>query len=89
VASRGHREDGRDEEEGEADGGRGEPRAAHQVAGDELWWENGSHHIKATHLSGFMTGLGLTRLGITPSRIVETPWLNSIRHYDPETSPIT
>ena len=35
------RDDGKDEEQ---DGGRGEPRASHQVAGEELWWENGSHH---------------------------------------------
>jgi hypothetical protein len=50
----------------EEDGGRGEPRAVHQVAGEELWWENGSHHYKATHLSEYVTGLGLSRLCITP-----------------------
>ena len=49
------RDDGKDEEE---DGGRGEPRTSHQVAGEELWWENGSHHYKATQLSGHVTGLG-------------------------------
>jgi hypothetical protein len=57
-------DDGKGEEE---DGGRGEPRASHQLAGEELGWENGSHHYKATHLSGHVTGLGLSRLCITPS----------------------
>jgi len=32
-----------------------------------VWWENGSHHYKATQLSGHVTGLGLSRLCITPS----------------------
>jgi hypothetical protein len=53
--------------EEEENGGRGEPRASHEVAGEELWWENGSHHYKATHLSEYVTGLGLSRLCITPS----------------------
>jgi len=81
-------DDGKDKEE---DGGRGEPRASHQVAGEELWWENGSHHYKATHLSGYVTGLGLSRLCITPSTR-----LNNLRStasematIQPETSPIT
>jgi len=52
----------------EEDGGRGEPGASHQVAGEELWWEHGSHHYKATRLSGCVTWLGLSRLCITPSR---------------------
>ena len=65
MGSWGYGDDGKDEEE--EDGGRGEPRASHQVAGEELWWENGSHHYKATHLSGHVTGLGLSRLCITPS----------------------
>jgi hypothetical protein len=53
VGSWEYRDDGKDEEE---DGGRGEPRASHQVTGEELWWEHGSHHYKATHLSGYVTG---------------------------------
>jgi hypothetical protein len=32
-----------------------------------VWWENGSHHNRATQLSGHVTGLGLSRLCITPS----------------------
>lgn len=32
-----------------------------------LFWENGSHHYNATHLSGYMTGIGSSRLCITPS----------------------
>jgi len=55
VGSWEYGDDGKDEDE---DGGRGEPRASHQVAGDELWWENGSHHFKAMHLSEYVTGLG-------------------------------
>ena len=71
----GIRDDGKDEEE---DGGRGEPRASHQVAGEELWWENGSHHYKATPLSGYVTGLGLLRLCITPStRLKNLRWTAS------------
>ena len=49
-----------------------------------LWWENGSHHYKATHLSGYVTGLGLSRLCITPSpRLKNLPWTAS------DISPIT
>jgi hypothetical protein len=55
VGSLEYGDKGKDEE---VDGGRGEPRALHQLAGEELWWENGSHHYKATHLSGYVTGLG-------------------------------
>jgi len=65
VGSWGYGDDGKDEEE--EDGGREEPRASHQVAGEKLWWENGSHHYKATHLSGYVTGLGLSRICIAPS----------------------
>jgi len=53
--------------EEEENGGKGESRALQEVAGKELWWENASHHYKATHLSGYVTGLGLLRLCITPS----------------------
>jgi hypothetical protein len=43
-----------------------------------LWWENGSHHYKATHLSGYVTGLGLSRLSITPStRLKNLRWTAS------------
>jgi hypothetical protein len=59
-------------EEGEEDGGRGEPCTSHEVAGEELWWENGSHHYKATHMSGYVTGLGLSQLCITPSTGLKT-----------------
>jgi hypothetical protein len=65
----GIQDDSKDEEE---DGGREEPCALHQVAGEELWWENGSHQYKATQLSGYVTGLGLSRLCITPSTRLNT-----------------
>jgi len=43
-----------------------------------LWWENGSHHYKATHLSGYVTGLGLARLCITPwTRLKKLRWTAS------------
>jgi hypothetical protein len=42
-----------DEEE---DGGIGEPRALHQVAGEEFWSENGFHHHNTTHWSGTWLG---------------------------------
>jgi hypothetical protein len=60
----GIRDDGKEEEE---DGGRGQPRASHLVAWEELWWENGFHHYRATQLSEHVTGLGLSWLCITPS----------------------
>jgi hypothetical protein len=48
------------------------------VAGEELWWDNGSHHYKATHLSEYVTGLGLLRLCITPStRLKNLRWTAS------------
>jgi hypothetical protein len=53
VGSWGYRDDGKEEE----DGGRGEPCTSHQLAGEELWWENASHHYRATQLSGH-AGLG-------------------------------
>jgi len=75
VGSWEYGDDGKDKEE---DGGRREPRASHQVAGEELWWENGSHHYKATHWSGYVTGLGLSRLCITPStRLKNLRWTAS------------
>jgi hypothetical protein len=37
------------------------------VAGEQLRWETCSHHYKATHFSGYMTGLGLWQLCSTPS----------------------
>jgi len=71
----GIRDDGMEEEE---DGGRGEPHASHLVAGEELWWENCSHHYRATQLSGHVTGLGLSRLCITPStRLKNLRWTAS------------
>ena len=43
-----------------------------------VWWENGSHHYRATHLSGYVTGLGLSRLCITPStRLKNLHWTAS------------
>ena len=60
----GIQDDGKDAEE---DGGRGEPRTSHLVAGEEFWWENGSHRNNATQLSGYVTGLGLSLLCIMPS----------------------
>jgi hypothetical protein len=63
---------GDDREDEEEDGGRGEPHASHQVAGEELWGENSSHHYKATHLSEYVTGLGLSQLSITPSTRLKT-----------------
>ena len=45
---------------------------------ETLWWENGSHHYRATHLSGYVTGLGLSRLCITPStRLKNLRWTAS------------
>ena len=82
MGSWGYGDDGKDEQE--EDGGRGEPRASHQVAGEELKWENGSHHYKATHLSGYVTWLGSSWLCITPSIR-----LNNLRSTASETSPIT
>jgi len=70
--------------EEEEDGGRGEPRASHQVAGEELWWENGSHHYKATHLSGHVTGLGLSRLCITPSTRLKNLRSTASDDHDPD-----
>ena len=79
-------DDGKDEEE---DGGSGKLRASHQVAGKELWRENGTHHDKATHLSGYVTGLGLLRLCITPStRLKNLPWTASDTTIQTETSRI-
>jgi hypothetical protein len=49
-----------------------------------LWWENGSHHYRATHLSGYVIGLGLSRLCITPSTR-----LKDLRSTALETSTIT
>jgi len=74
-------DDGKNEEE---DGRTGKLRPSHQVAGEVLWWENGSPHAKATHLGGYVTGLGLPRLCITPStRLTNLHWMAS------NTSPIT
>jgi hypothetical protein len=43
-----------------------------------VWWENGSHHYRATQLSGHVTGLGLSRLCITPStRLKNLHWTAS------------
>jgi len=86
VGSWGYRDEGKEEE----DGGRGEPRASHQLAGVELWWQNGSHHYKATQLSGHVAGLGLSRLCITPSaRLTNLRWTASDTTIQTETSPIT
>jgi len=71
----GIRDDGKEEEE---DGGSGGPRASHYVGGEELWWENGSHHYNATHFGGYVTGLGLSRICITPStRLRNLRWTAS------------
>jgi len=46
-----------------------------------VWWENGSHKYKAMHLSGYVTGLGLSRLCITPSiRLKNHCWTASDDH---------
>jgi hypothetical protein len=75
VESWGYEDDGKDKED---DCGRGEPCASHQVAEEELWWENGPHNFKATHLSGYMTGFGLSWLCITPStRLKNLRWTAS------------
>jgi len=68
---------------GEDDGRRGEPRSSHQVAGEEFWWEISSHHYTPMHLSGYLTGIGLSRLCITSStRLENLQWTAS------NTSPI-
>jgi len=43
-----------------------------------LWGENGSHHYKDTHLSGYVTGLALSQLCITPlTRLKNLRWMAS------------
>jgi len=74
----GIRVDGKNEKE---DGGRGDPHALHLLAGEELWWENRSHHYRATHLSGDLTGLELSWFCITPSTRLKNLHL-TIRHDD-------
>jgi len=64
-----------DEEE---DGKTGERRGSNQEAGEELRWDNGSHDCKVTHLSGYVTGLALSRLCIMPStRLKNLRWTAS------------
>jgi len=86
VGSWGYGDDGKYEEE--EDDGREEPRASHQVAGEELWWENGSQHYRATHLSGHVTGLGLSRLCITPSTRLKNLCSTIGHHYSDLTNHI-
>jgi len=75
---------GDDSKEVQEDGRRSEPRASHQVTGEPLCWEHGSHHYQATHLSGYVTGLWLSQLCITPLTGLK------IHRWTPsETSPIT
>jgi len=74
MGSWGYGDDGKEEE----DAGKGELGASHELAGEELWWENGPHHYTATQLSGHVTGLGLSRLCITPSeRLKNLLWMAS------------
>jgi hypothetical protein len=40
-----------------------------------VWWDTGSHYYKATLFSGYVTGLGLSRLCIMPStRLKNLRW---------------
>jgi hypothetical protein len=63
VVSWKYEDDDKDEEEAD---GKGGPRASHHMAGEVLLWEDSFHYYKATHFSGYVTGLGLSRVCITP-----------------------
>jgi hypothetical protein len=54
-----------------------------------LWWENGSHHYKATQLSGARGWVRVIAALHHAIGKVEKPSLEGIRHHDPDTSPIT
>jgi hypothetical protein len=56
-------------------------RQTQWVALYPLWWENYSHYSKATHMSGYATGLLLLELCITSStKLKILRWMASINH---------